>query len=169
MREIEIDEMHVEILPLEGKVKCLEQMNTLVDQVTTEVQHRVRCAWSAFAKHRQQLTSPSHLLRHRFHLFDAVVTPTITYGAGTWAATKEQEEMLRTAQRRMLRLIIQTERKYKSKKKKHGGKVVRDDEISEDTQEEDSTHDEYDQDSSISFDDDEDSTASQEDDLEELD
>ena len=41
-----------------------------------------------------------------------------------------------------------------------------DDKISEDTQEEDSTHDEYDQDGSILFDDDEDSTASQEDDLE---
>ena len=38
--------------------------------------------------------------------------------------------------------------------------------MSDDTQEEDSTHDEYDQDSSISFDDDEDSTASQGDDLE---
>ena len=50
-------------------------------------------------------------------------------------------------------------------KKEHGGKVVRDDEISEETQGEDSTHDEYDQDSSVSFDD-EDSTASQEDDSE---
>ena len=39
---------------------------------------------------------------------------------------------------------------------------IRDDEISEDIQEEDITHDEYDQDSGISFDDDEDSTASQE-------
>ena len=48
-----------------------------------------------------------------------------------------------------------------------GEQNIRDDEISEETREEDGTHDEYDQDSSISFDDDdEDSTASQEDNLE---
>ena len=48
-----------------------------------------------------------------------------------------------------------------------GEQNIRDDEISEETHEEDGTHDEYDQDSSISFDDDdEDSTASQEDNLE---
>ena len=46
-------------------------------------------------------------------------------------------------------------------------KDIRDDEISEETREEDRTHDEYDQDSRISFnDDDEGSTASQEDNLE---
>ena len=46
-------------------------------------------------------------------------------------------------------------------------KDIRDDEISEEIQEEDGTHDQYDQDSSISFeDDDEGSTGSQEDDLE---
>ena len=48
-----------------------------------------------------------------------------------------------------------------------GEQNIRDDEISEETHEEDGTHDEYDQDSSISFnDDDEDSTASHEDNLE---
>ena len=51
-----------------------------------------------------------------------------------------------------------------------GAQNIRYDEISEETHEEDGTHDEYDQDSSISFDDDddddEDSTASQEDNLE---
>ena len=47
--------MHVEILPPEGTVKYLEQMITFVDQETTEVQHRIRCAWSAFARHRQEL------------------------------------------------------------------------------------------------------------------
>ena len=54
----------------------------------------------------------------------------------------------------------------KKNKQKIGGKDIRDDEISEDTQEEDSTNGEYDQDSSISFEDDEGSTAGQEDELE---
>ena len=78
--------MHVEMLPPEWKIKYLGQMITLVDQETTEVQHRIRCAWSAFTKHRQEPTSLFYRLQH---LFDAVVTPTITYGAGTWATVKE--------------------------------------------------------------------------------
>ena len=72
--------------------------------------------------------------------------------------------MLRTAQLRMLRLIIQTKRTCEHKKEL-GDKDIRDDEMSEATQEEeDSTHDEYDQDSSISYDDDEEGTAIQDDD-----
>ena len=63
-REIEIDEVHVEVLPPEGKVKYLVKMITFVDQETTEVQHRIRCAWSAFARNRQELTSQSYLLQH---------------------------------------------------------------------------------------------------------
>ena len=57
---------------LKGKLKYLAQMITFVDQETTEVQHRIRCAWSAFTKHRQELTSQSHRLQHRLHQFDAV-------------------------------------------------------------------------------------------------
>ena len=49
---------------------------------------------------------------------------------------------------------------------KLGERDIRDDEIGEDVQEEDSTHDEKNQDNSISFDDDEDSKACQEDDSE---
>ena len=113
---IEIDRMHVEILPPEGKVKYLEKMITVMDQGSTEVQHRIRCAWSAFARHRQELTSKSYLLRHCLHLFDAVVIPTVMCGTWTWTTTKEHEK-LRTSQRRMLHLIIQTKRKYKKKNK----------------------------------------------------
>ena len=58
-REVEIDGMHVEILLHQGKAKYLGQMITFVDQETAEVQHRIRCAWSAFARHRQELTSQS--------------------------------------------------------------------------------------------------------------
>ena len=65
---------------------------TFVEQETTEVRHRIRCTWSAFAKHRQEPTVQSYLLGHRLHLFHAVVTPTITYGAGTWATTEEHEK-----------------------------------------------------------------------------
>ena len=63
------------------------------------------------------------------------------YGAGTWATTKEHEEMIR----RMLRLFMQTQRRYKTKNRKDSGEEdIQDDERSESTREskkEDSTHD----------------------------
>ena len=62
-KETEIDGIHVEILPPEGKVKNLGQMITIMDQETTEVQHEIRCVWSAVARHRQEFTSKSYLLR----------------------------------------------------------------------------------------------------------
>ena len=45
-----------------------------------------------------------------------VITPTLTYASGTWTLTLKHEKMIKTAQRKMLRLIIQTKRKYKLKK-----------------------------------------------------
>ena len=96
----------------------------------------------------------SYLLRQRLHLFDAVVTLTIAYVARTWATTKNTKQCaaLHSAEcfdssSRQMNIP-----KYLSKKKKLGEKYIRDDDIIEDTQEEDSTHDEYDHDSRISFD-----------------
>ena len=130
--------MLLEILPPEGKVKYLGQMM---------IKHRVRA-------------SQSNSLRHRLHLCDAVVTPTITYGARTWNTTEEHEKCSALPSADCFDSTSRQEEKTKLEK------IIRDDETSEDTQEEDSTHDEYDQDSSISFDDDEDSTSSQEEELE---
>ena len=45
-----------------------------------------------------------------------VITPTMTHASGTWTSTLKHEKMIKTAQRKMLRLIVQTKRKYKSKK-----------------------------------------------------
>ena len=44
-----------------------------------------------------------------------VVTPTMTYASSTWTLTQKHENMIKTAQRKMLRLIVQTKRKYKQK------------------------------------------------------
>ena len=58
-REIEVTGTKIEILPREGKVRYLGQVIYFKDQESNEIQHRIRCAWSAFAKHRQELTSNS--------------------------------------------------------------------------------------------------------------
>ena len=51
VKDIENDGMHVEILLLERKVKFLGKLISFMDQENTKVQHRIRCAWSAFARH----------------------------------------------------------------------------------------------------------------------
>ena len=76
-------------------------------------QNRIRAAWATFHKYRQELTSKNHMLKHRLRLFDAAITPTICYASGTLAPTKEHERMIQSTQRKMLRLIIQTQRRYK--------------------------------------------------------
>ena len=53
------------------------------------------------------------MLRHRLRVFDAVVSPTMNYASGAWTFTKEHERMIRSTQRKMLRLIIQRKRRYK--------------------------------------------------------
>ena len=88
---------------------------TLGQQETTEIKSRIRAAWASFSKYRQELTSRSYLLRHRLRLFNMVITPTLTYGSGTWTLSHEHERMIRSTRRKMLRLLIQTKRRYKRK------------------------------------------------------
>ena len=80
---------------------------------TTEIRNRIRAAWATFHKYRQELTSKNYMLEHRLRLFDAAITPTIGGASGTWTPTKEHEIMIHSTQRKMLRLIIQTRRRYK--------------------------------------------------------
>ena len=47
-----------------------------------------------------------------------VITPTLTYGSDIWTLTHEHERKIRLTQRKMLRLIVQTKRRYKRKNKK---------------------------------------------------
>ena len=54
-----------------------------------------------------------YMHKHRLRLFDATVSPTVCYAAGTWTPNKDHERMIQSTQRKMLRLIIQTKRKNK--------------------------------------------------------
>ena len=110
---MQIGDVKIEILTRSESVRYLGQLITFQHQETTEIKNRIRTAWATFHKCRQELTSKNYLLKHRLRLFDAAITPTICYASGTWAPTTEHERMLQPAQRNMLRLIIQTKRRYK--------------------------------------------------------
>ena len=95
-KKMQIDDILIEILTRSESVRYSGQLFTFQ-------------AWATCHKYRQELTSKNYLLKHRLWLFDAAITPTICYASGTWARTKEHERMTQSAQRKMLRLIIQKE------------------------------------------------------------
>ena len=113
-RFIKIGEMSIEILAKNESVKYLGQRISFHQQETLEIKSRIRAAWATFHKYRQELTSKNCMLKHRLRLFDATVSPTFCYAAGAWTPIKDHERMIQSTQRKMLRLIIQTKRKYKN-------------------------------------------------------
>ena len=120
-KQLEVDDMKIEILTRNESVKYLGQKISFYQQETTEIKSRIRAAWATFHKYRQELTSNNYMLKHRLRPFDATVSPTVCYAAGTWAPNKEHERMIQSTQRKMLRLIIQTKRKYKKIEKQDIG------------------------------------------------
>ena len=112
-RCVKIGEMSIEILAKGESMKYLGQSISFRQQETLEIKSRIRAAWATFHKYRQELTSKKYMLKLRLRLFDATVSPTLCYAAGTWTPSREHERMIQSTQRKMLRLIIQTKRKYK--------------------------------------------------------
>ena len=105
--------MKIEILTRNESVKYLGQKISFHHQETTEIKNRIRAAWATIRKYRQELVSKNYMLNHRQRLLDATMSPTICYAAGTCTPNKEHERMIQSTQRKMLRLIIQTKRRYK--------------------------------------------------------
>ena len=83
-RYIKIGEMSIEILAKSENMKYLGQRISFHQQETLEIKSRIRAAWATFHKYRQELTSKKYMLKLRLRLFDATVSPTLCYAAGTW-------------------------------------------------------------------------------------
>ena len=109
--KLEVCGMGVDILPHAGSIKYLGQTISFNDATQTEVQNRIKAAWATFTKHKQELTSTHYPLQHRLRLFNGVVTPTILCASATWTVTTAIRQQLRSTQRRMLRMIVNTPRK----------------------------------------------------------
>ena len=120
-KHLEVDDMNIEILTRNESVKYLGQRISFYQQETTEIKSRIRAAWATFHKYRQKLTSKNYMLKHRLRLFDATISPTVCYAAGTWTPNKQHERMIQSTQRKMLRLITQTTRKYQKIEKQDIG------------------------------------------------
>ena len=91
-KEMEVDDIEIEILTRVESVRNSGQTITFLQQETTEIKNRIRVAWTTLHRYRQELTSKNYMLKHRLRLFDAAKTPTICYVSVTWAPFKEHED-----------------------------------------------------------------------------
>ena len=162
-RYMKIGDLGIEILAKSESVKYLGQRISFHQQETIEIKSRIRAAWATFRKYRQELTSKKYMLKLRLRLFDATVSPTLCYASGTWSPSREHERMIQSTQRKMLRLIIQTKRKYKKIERKKVIEHTIEEENDDKTEncstddksgEDQSTKSEDDMDSGVTFDED---------------
>ena len=104
--KIRFADMDVDILPLDGSVKYLGRKLSFENSQEVELKNRIRAGWAKFMANKQELVGKHYTLNSRLKLFDAVVSPTVLYAAGSWTLTKQQEHALNCTQRRMLRMIL---------------------------------------------------------------
>jgi hypothetical protein len=107
---VDIGNQRVEILGPDESTKYLGRAFALTDYHNREIKHRISYGWAKFMKYKDELCDRRISLEKRLKLFDSVVTPTVLYGSCCWTMTKEREHLLKVAERRMLRKIVQVAR-----------------------------------------------------------
>ena len=98
--------MKIEVLPRDGKIKYLGRQITFESAAVVELSNRIKAAWAKFMQYKHELTKKTYSLSDRLRLFESVVSPTVLYGSETWTLTAEMARLLKTTQRRMLRMIL---------------------------------------------------------------
>jgi hypothetical protein len=101
----------VEVLDKSTSTMYLGRSLNFTDTHGAELKHRISRAWAKFGVYRRELLDKRVSLYHRLRLFQAVVTPTVLYGSGTWTMTTARDNELRTVQRKMLRAMLGKGRK----------------------------------------------------------
>ena len=112
VKEARCGTMCIEVLDQDSHTAYLGRAVRLTDMNDEEIKSRISKAWSKYGTFRKELNDASVPIKLRMKLFDAVVSPTILYGSEAWAMTKRRQVMLRSTQRKMLRLMIQAHRTY---------------------------------------------------------
>ena len=110
-KEVQINNIKVEI---SSACECeVSWANNYISATrNSKIKNRIRAAWESFYRIKQELTSRSYFLPNRLRLLNM---PTLSYASGTWTLSKEHERMIRSTQRKMLRLVVQAKRKSKKK------------------------------------------------------
>ena len=82
----------------------------------TELENRLQKAWKAFFSHKKQLCNRRFAIRKRLQLFNSTVTAVMLYGSGAWTLKSDDLKRLQSEQRKMLRMMLQTQRKFIERK-----------------------------------------------------
>ena len=98
-----------------------------------KLENRIEKAWAKFFLNKAELCNKHYNLRDRLRLFQASVTNTVLYGSGSWVMTAGRAQKLRSAQRRMLRWMLNSGRKTLAISEKD--EVETDTEVEEPTEE----------------------------------
>ena len=83
-----------------------------------EIQRRIMAGWAAYVKHRDIFKSNLAICLKR-EVYNSCVLPAMTYGAETWALTKQAQNKLAAAQIKMERSMLNIT--YKDRKTQHLG------------------------------------------------
>ena len=100
----------VEGLSADASQKYFGRALSIDDCHLTEFKNRIASGWASFFKSKACLCNSKIFLKNHLRLFNAVVTPCVSYACGTWAMTENMSRELRTVQRRMLRWMMPTAR-----------------------------------------------------------
>ena len=103
--------MTVEVLDASAITMYLGRALSLTEVHEKELEHRTKKAWSRFGMYKQEMMQKEVSLKCRLRLFHAVVTPTMLYACSAWALTAEREQKIRSAQLRMLRMLMGRKRR----------------------------------------------------------
>ena len=112
-RCIKVGEMSIEILTKKRKREIFGPENLVPPTRDIGNQEQDQSSMGDLPQIQTRTDIKKYMFNHRLRLFDATVSPTLCYAAGTWTPSKEHERMIQSTERKMLRLIIQTKRKDK--------------------------------------------------------
>ncbi|CAD6188784.1 unnamed protein product [Caenorhabditis auriculariae] len=76
------------------------------DGSKTEIQRRIRSAWSVFHKFKTYLTRRNVSNIHKAKIYNMCIEPAFLYGSETWTLKKKERNLLATAQRKMMRWML---------------------------------------------------------------
>ena len=91
---------------MDGSIAYLGRCLCFQNFMDVELDHRIGRGWAKFGVYKGELCDRRYSLVHRIRLFNAVVTPTILYGCGSWTLSVGARRRLRAAQRRMIRKML---------------------------------------------------------------
>ena len=105
---MDIAEHMVEIIQASSSHKYLGRYlsGEFAFRETTEVHHRIKCAWFKFSHHSSTLCNKNICIKLRLKYFDAVITPTILFGLVALPLNQSSLDKLEVTQKKMMRKMV---------------------------------------------------------------